>query len=453
MNAENRFNIPVEHRVGPLFTDLYELTMAAGYHARQMTADATFSLFIRDYPPRRNYFVAAGLQDALHELENYRFSESDIDYLRQTGLFSPDFLNHLESFHFTGNVHAMPEGTLFFANEPVLEVSAPLIEAQVLETFLLNTVGFQTLIATKAARCFHAAAGRSLIDFGLRRTHGHDAGVKAARSMYIAGFSATSNVLAGQVYGIPISGTMAHSYIQAFGSDGAAFEAFAEAFPDNAVFLIDTYDTLEGARATVRTARKLQKKGIVPVGVRLDSGDMARLSRDVRKILDDGGFPQIKIFASSGFDEYKIADVLSRKARIDAFGVGTKVGVSADAPYFDIVYKMVRYAGRDVRKYSPGKVTLAGRKQVFRLYDKNGMCREDYIGRREDTVAGRRPLLEPVMENGRPVRSSPSLQEIRQRFVDGFDTLDLKFKDLTVHTAYPVKITPQLSQLQAVVDA
>jgi nicotinate phosphoribosyltransferase len=450
MDADNRLELPVRHRVGPLFTDLYELTMAAGYHARQMTENATFSLFIRDYPPRRNFFVAAGLQDALHELENYRFSENDLDYLKGTRLFAADFLNYLEAFRFSGAVDALPEGTLFFANEPILEVSAPLIEAQVVETFLLNTIGFQTLIATKAARCVQAARGRALIDFALRRTQGHDAGIKTARSTYLAGFAATSNVLAGQLYGIPISGTMAHSYIQAFGSDAAAFSAFAEVFPDNAIFLIDTYDTLEGARETVRTAGKLKRKGIMPIGVRLDSGDMAHLSREVRKILDDGGFPQIQIFASSGFDEFKIADVLSRGARIDGFGVGTKVGVSADGPYLDIVYKMVRCAGRDVRKYSPGKITLAGKKQVFRRFEENGTCREDYIGRREDTVAGGVPLLEAVMKNGRLVQPHPSLTDLRERFAAAFAAFDPKYKTVGAEATYPVKMTPRLLRLQPV---
>jgi nicotinate phosphoribosyltransferase len=426
--------------------------MAAGYHAQGMMSNATFSLFVRDYPHQRSYFVAAGLQDALDELENMRFSEGDIAYLQDTRLFGDDFLHYLESFRFSGEVVAMPEGTIFFANEPVMEVSAPLIEAQIVETFLLNTLGFQTLVATKAARCFHAAQGRPLIDFSLRRTQGHDAGLRVARSTYIAGFASTSNVLAGQLYGIPISGTMAHSYIQSFGNDGAAFSAFAEVFPDNAVFLIDTYDTLEGARETVRVARALKRKGIVPVGVRLDSGDMVELSREVRKILDAGGFPEIKIFASSGFDEFKIADVLSRGAQIDAFGVGTKVGVSNDAPYLDVVYKLVRYRKRDVRKYSPGKATLAGKKQVFRVRDARRCFREDYIGRRDDTVAGGLPLLETVMQGGRLLRPHPPLEKLRERFRQGFDGLNSTLKQLSAEPTYPVHITPRLLQLQRSVD-
>ena len=275
------------HLLGPLFTDLYELTMAAGYFNRRLLSAATFSLFIRDYPPGRKYFVAAGLQDALEELESLRFSSEELAFLRETGLFSSDFLSFLKKFRFTGSVFAMPEGSIFFANEPILEVTAPLIEAQIVETFLLNTVGFQTMIASKAARCVHVAAGRPLIDFSLRRTQGHDAGMKVARSTYLAGFAGTSNVLAGREYGIPLSGTMAHSFVQAFGSELEAFSAFAETFPDSSVFLIDTYDTIAGAHEAVKIALEMKKKGHALLGVRLDSGDMVRLSREVRKIFGD----------------------------------------------------------------------------------------------------------------------------------------------------------------------
>ncbi|MFZ1955973.1 MAG: nicotinate phosphoribosyltransferase, partial [Desulfobacterales bacterium] len=360
------------HLLGPLFTDLYELTMAAGYFNRRLLDAATFSLFIRDYPPGRKYFVAAGLQDALEELESLRFSSDELAFLRETGLFSSDFLSFLRKFRFTGSVFSMSEGSIFFANEPILEVTAPLIEAQIVETFLLNTVGFQTMIASKAARCVHVAAGRPLIDFSLRRTQGHDAGMKVARSTYLAGFAGTSNVLAGREYGIPLSGTMAHSFVQAFGSELEAFSAFAETFPDNSVFLIDTYDTIAGAREAVKVALEMKKKGHALLGVRLDSGDMVRLSREVHEIFAAAGLPEVKIFASSGFDEFKIEKVIAAGAQIDAFGVGTYVGVSADAPFTDIVYKMVHCDRRDVRKLSPGKATLAGEKQVFRDCDENG---------------------------------------------------------------------------------
>jgi len=338
------------NRKGPLFTDLYELTMAAGYYKHRIASKATFSLFIRDYPPNRNYFVAVGLEDVLHELESFHFSKSDIDYLKTTKLFSQDFISYLKTLRFSGNIHALPEGTIFFANEPILEVTAPVVEAQILETFILNTIGFSTMIASKAARCVHAAKGRPLIDFSLRRTHEKDAGMKVARSTYIAGFNATSNVLAGKTYGIPISGTMAHSYISAFDSELDAFSAYSDTFPENSIFLVDTYDTIEGAHNAVKVAKKMEEKGHFLTGVRLDSGDMVMLSKKVRKILDEAGLLNVKIFASSGFDEFKIADCISKGAKIDAFGVGTKVGVSADAPYLDIVYKIVRFKDRDTRK-------------------------------------------------------------------------------------------------------
>jgi nicotinate phosphoribosyltransferase len=436
------------HLLGPLFTDLYELTMAAGYFNRRLLDSATFSLFIRDYPPGRNYFVAAGLQQALEELESLRFSSDELAFLRNTGLFSSDFLSFLKKFRFSGSVFAMPEGSIFFANEPILEVTAPLIEAQIIETYLLNTVGFQTMIASKAARCVHVAAGRPLIDFSLRRTQGHDAGMKVARSTYLAGFAGTSNVLAGREYGIPLSGTMAHSFVQAFGSEFEAFSAFAETFPDSSVFLIDTYDTIAGAREAVKVALEMKKKGHALLGVRLDSGDMVRLSREVHEIFGAAGLSGVKIFASSGFDEFKIEKVIVAGAQIDAFGVGTNVGVSADAPFTDIVYKMVHCDRRDVRKLSPGKVTLAGEKQVFRDCDENGIYRSDTIGLRSDTLHDRLPLLEQVMKNGRLTRPHPSLEAIREQFGRNFNALANSFKALNAAATYPVDISPRLQRLQ-----
>jgi nicotinate phosphoribosyltransferase len=435
-------------RIGPLFTDLYELTMAASYYEHKVFSTATFSLYIRKYPPNRNYFVAAGLENALDELENFHFSEKEIAYLNKTGLFPDDFISYLKQLRFSGDVYALPEGTVFFENEPVLEVTAPIIEAQIIETFLLNTIGFQTMIASKAARCMTAAQGRPLVDFSLRRTQGQDAGIKVARSTYITGFVATSNVLAGKIYDIPISGTMAHSFISAFTNEIDAFSAFSKTFPKNSVFLIDTYDTLEGARNTVKAAKEMKKRGEVPIGVRLDSGDMADLSQKVRKILDDAGLFDVKIFASSGFDEFKIADVIANGAKIDAFGVGTKMGVSADAPYFDIVYKMVRFKDRDVRKLSPGKITLAGKKQVFRKSDKSGRYIEDTIGLRNETIDNNEPLLKKGMANGKTVGPHLSLQDIRNRFKRNFAALDESYKSLDEHAAYPVKISNRLRKLQ-----
>jgi len=431
----------------PLFADLYELTMAAVYYARQMSETATFSLFARDLP-QRNFYVAAGLEDALDALSNYRFSAGDIDYLKQTGLFAPDFLASLVDFHFTGTIQALPEGAIFFPNEPIIEVSAPIIEAQIVETFLLNTIGFQTMIATKAARCVYAAKGHGLIDFSLRRTQGRDAVMKVPRSTYLAGFSSTSSVQAGKHWGIPVSGTMAHSFVGAFDDETMAFEAFANVFPDNSVFLIDTYDTIAGAQKAVSVAQRMKKKGRPLVGVRLDSGDIIDLSGKVRRIFDDAGLFEVKIFASGGFDEFKIAKTVEAGAPIDAFGVGTKIGVSADAPYMDVAYKMVRYGKKNVRKNSPGKATLAGEKQVFRLSDDSGTYKEDIIGIRNEHQDGAESLLETVMVDGKRVDSQPSLEDIRTRFERIFSRLDEKYKSLSEKIVYPVRVSRKLDALQ-----
>ncbi len=436
------------YRVGPLLTDLYELTMAAGYHAADLSADAVFSLYIRNSAVDRNFFVAAGLEDILDELEHFHFSDTDIRYLEKQAIFPGKFLQYLKNLRFSGTVRAMPEGAIFFPDEPILEITAPIIQAQILETLVLNTIGFQTLIATKAARCIHAAGGRPLIDFSLRRTQGHYAGIKVARCAFMAGFVGTSNVLAGKIYPIPISGTMAHSYVTAFENELEAFQSYAETFPDSTVLLIDTYDTLSGARNAVRIAQRLKKQGNQLVGVRLDSGDMVSLSKAVRKILDDAGFPGVKIFASSGFDEHKISDVLSSGAAIDAFGVGTKMGVSADAPYVDIVYKMVRFGNRNVRKLSPGKTTLAGEKQVFRKKASDGGYLEDIIGLRDDAFADTEPLLETIMEKGCQRQSSPALSDLRDRFTRNFSLLDDRYKTLGQTCTYPVATSPRLKALQ-----
>ena len=436
------------HRAGPLFTDLYELTMAASYFAHQVFSTATFSLFTRDNHLKRNFFVAAGLEDVLNELAAYRFSEQDIKYLQTTGIFSNNFLSYLAGLRFSGEIFAMSEGTIFFADEPVLEVTAPIIEAQMIETFLLNTMGFQSMIASKAARCVHVAGNRPLIDFSLRRTQGQDAGHNVARSTYIAGFAATSNVLAGQRFGIPISGTMAHSYVEAFSGERVAFSAYSKTFPDTSIFLIDTYNTIHGAENAVTVAKQMKENGHSLIGVRLDSGDMADLSQKVRKIFDDAGLFDVKIFASSGFDEFKIAKVIDQGAKIDAFGVGTKVGVSADAPYLDVVYKMVHFKDRDVRKLSPGKITLAGEKQVFRKSDPNGRYLEDIMGLRDDIMDQGKPLLKKVMENGEILRPHPPLQSIRDRFKKNFALLDDRFKSILEHNAYPVKLSNSLKKLQ-----
>ena len=434
---------------GPLFTDLYELTMAAGYYRNGLhDQSATFSVFTRNPGRKRCYFVAAGLETVLAELERYRFAALDIDYLRRLDLFEEAFLDYLGQLSFSGDVWALPEGTLFFPEEPVMEITAPLIEAQLIETFVLNSLGLASLIATKAARCVHAAQGRPLVDFALRRTQGQNAGDQVARSTYLAGFAATSNVRAGQRFGIPVSGTMAHAFVSAFPTEIDAFRAFAEIFPENTILLIDTYDTLEGARHAARVGHEIQVRGLALKGVRLDSGDMVELSRAVRGILDGEGLTDVKIYASSGFDEFGIDAVIKAGAPIDAFGVGTRVGVSADAPYLDIVYKLVRLGDQDIRKLSPGKVTLAGRKQLFRLQDDRRVFREDIIGCREEEMEGAVKLLLPVMAGGRRLEPAPPLAALRQRFEEGFAALDALYKDIHNYAAYPVRISPQLEARQ-----
>ncbi len=442
-----------ESAISPLLTDLYQLTMGAAYFASGKTDRATFSLFIRESPyTKRNFYVAAGLNMALETLRDLKFTDNDLDYLKSTGLFKADFLAYLKDFQFSGDLWALPEGSIFFANEPILEITAPVIEAQLVETLLINLIGFQTMVASKAARCVYAAKGRPVMDFGLRRAHGKDAGMLAARSTYLAGFGATSNVLAGKKWGIPVSGTMAHSYVMAFENEEAAFLAFAKDFGSKSVFLIDTYDTLEGARIAAKVANQMrEKEGTELLGVRIDSGDMVNLSRKVRTILDDAGCQTVKIFVSSGFDEFKIQDALRKGAAIDAFGVGNKVAVSADEPYLNIVYKMVHFGTRPVHKKSPGKKTLAGQKQLYRQFNSEGVFTRDTIGLRDESIPDSQVLLKAMMRKGQMYDELLGLEDIRARLKKQFDLLPDQYKvlePLLQEERYPVMITPKLTTLQ-----
>jgi nicotinate phosphoribosyltransferase len=398
-----------------LLLDLYQLTMAQSYFAEGMHGrQATFSLYTRRLPPGWGYLVAAGLEDVLDYLERFAFSESDLGYLEETGLFTADFLAFLAELRFTGQVRAMPEGTLFFPDEPVLEVTAPVVEAQLVETVVLQEVHFQSLVAAKAARCVDVARGRLLVDFGLRRTHRADAGMRVARSSYLAGFHSTSNVLAGREYGIPIAGTMAHSYVEAFADELAAFRAYARSFPDRAILLVDTYDTVEGARRAAVVARELGERGHHLVGVRLDSGDLDSLSRSVRSALDAAGCPAVTIFASGGLDESDVESLLGAGAPIDGFGIGSKLGTVADSPFLDMAYKLVAFDGRPTLKLSPTKVTWPGSKQVWRL-DADGGFGFDVVGLEgEDGPEGGEPLLVVAMERGVRARQG-SLEAARRR--------------------------------------
>jgi nicotinate phosphoribosyltransferase len=431
-----------------LLTDLYELTMAQSYFQHRRVESATFSLFIRSYPPDRGYFVSAGLEDVLCYLRDFAFEASALEFLRGTGLFTEPFLDFLAGLRFSGELWAIPEGRLFFKDEPILEVTAPIIEAQLVETFIINQINLQSLIATKAARCVHAAHGRAVVDFSLRRTHGVDAGMKVARSSYLAGVAGTSNVLAGKRYGIPIVGTMAHSFVSSFDFEIDAFRSFVASFPENSTLLIDTYDTIEGAQNAVEVAREMAARGQRLRGVRIDSGDLASLDLEVRRILDLAGLHDVKIVASGGLDEYDLESFSQQGIPYDSYGVGTRMGVSADAPWFDVAYKLVEYDDRPVLKLSTGKASWPGKKQVFRLTDDKGRLVKDLIALRGERLSEAEPLLEKVMENGKIIGARPSLRESRERFAAEFKCLDEAHKGVRSPAHYPVELSPELDSLR-----
>jgi len=427
-----------------LFTDLYELTMAQAYHAEAMNEPAAFELYFRSLPEHRNFMVAAGLDDVLGYLEDLQFDQSDLDYLRTVGEFSDAFLQRLAEFRFRGQVEAVPEGTVVFPNEPLLRVVAPILDAQVVETFVINQVHFQTLAASKAARVVLAAHGRKVVDFGSRRAHGTDAALKVARAAWLVGAAGTSNVLAGKLYGIPIVGTMAHSYIQAHDDEAEAFRAFAELYPQTTL-LVDTYDTLEGVRKVIDLCRR-SDEDVRLRAVRLDSGDLAELARRTRAMLDEAGLGHIRIVASGGLDEYKVAALREAGAPIDAFGVGTKMVVAADAPHVDFAYKLVEYAGEPRTKLSTKKVLYPGRKQVFRRMA-HGKFAGDTVGRDDESLDGQ-PLLEPVMRDGwRLPAGNISLADAREHAREQLDRLPEALRRLDeVAPGYPVSISPRLER-------
>jgi len=433
-----------------LFTDFYELTMCASYFDNKKFEPATFDLFIRRLPENRSYFLFAGLEQVLLYLKTVKFTEEHLAYLKKQG-FNKEFLDYLKDFKFTGDVWAVPEGTVAFPCEPMIRVTAPIIEAQLVETFLLNTVNLQTMIATKASRVVHAANGKAVIEFGLRREHGVDAGMKVARSSYIAGCQGTSNVLAGFAYGIPVFGTMAHSFVMSYPKEIDAFRAFTKTFPNKSTLLIDTYDDLAGAEKAAAVAKELEKKGCKLGGVRLDSGDLAEISKQVRKLLDDQGLKYVKIFASGDLDEFKVAELLKKGAKIDAFGVGTKLGTSADKPYLDVIYKLCETMSEQdsfspIMKLSEGKVTLPGRKQVYRFKDENGHYSKDIIALVNEKVKGE-PLLTKVMEKGKITYDLPSLDETRAAAAENLSKLPAKHKKLTSAQPYPVELSQKLENL------
>ena len=434
-----------------LLTDLYQLTMAQAYFQSRRMATATFSLFVRSYPANRGYFVVAGLKDVCDYLEELRFDSAAIDFLHSKQLFADDFLDFLKTLSFTGEVWAVPEGRLAFAEEPFIELSAPIVQAQIAETFIINQINLQSLIATKAARCVDAARGRSVVDFSLRRSHGIDAGLKVARSSYMAGFAGTSNVLAGSRYGIPIVGTMAHSFISSHEQEIDALRNYVKSFPKHSILLIDTYDTIAGARKAVVVAREMASRGEKLIGVRIDSGDLDHLARAVRKILDDAGLKEVRITGSGGLDEYDLEELSNANSPYDSYGVGTKMGTSADAPWFDTAYKLVEYDDRSVLKLSPGKISWPGKKQIFRQLDSDGKLTRDVIGLRNENLAGTEALLKKVMDQGRAL-ALPSLEASRATFLEEFGRLPEAFKAIRNPARYPVEFSPALQKLRAEVE-
>jgi len=433
-----------------LLTDLYQLNMLQAYLEHGKTQTAVFEFFVRRLPARRGFLMAAGLEQALDFLEGLRVAPQELAWLRGTGRFSEAALAWLADLRFTGDVDAMPEGTAVFGDEPILRVTAPLPVAQLVETRLINILHFQTLVASKAARMVLAAPGKRLADFGLRRAHGSEAGLFAARAAYAAGFDGTATTLAGALWDIPLYGTMAHSFVQAFDDESAAFEAFAQARPGGLTLLIDTYDTEAAAHKVVALAPKLAAAGIRIEGVRLDSGDLVALSKSVRRILDAGGLSEVTIFASGGLDEDDLLAFAAAGAPIDGYGLGTSLTTSSDAPALDCAYKLEEYAGIARRKRSTGKATWPGRKQVWRTYGADGRMAGDRLSTENDRAQGE-PLLQPVMRAGRRIAPSPTLAEIRETAARTLARLPEPLRRLEAYD-YPVEVGEPLKRLAREVD-
>jgi nicotinate phosphoribosyltransferase len=430
----------------PLLTDFYQLAMLQAYGSAGLNDVAVFELSVRRLPEHRAFLVSAGLEQAIDYLEQVRFSDEDVAWLAASGRFDPHFVEGLREWRFTGDVDAVPEGTIVFAGEPLLRVVAPLPEAQLVESRLINILHLQTLVASKAARCVLAAGSRTLVDFSMRRAHGAEAALYGARASYLAGFAGTATVQAGQRFGIPLHGTMAHSFVQAHATEREAFVAFARAFPGHATLLIDTYDTLDGARLVAALAPELRAQGIEIRGVRIDSGDLGALAREVRSILDAAGERAIGIFASGNLDEHAIAALEASRAPIAGYGVGTLLGVSAGAPMLDMVYKLVEYGGGMRRKRSQGKESLPGRKQVYRRYDSSGHMLSDEVALAGELAQGE-PLLRPVMRGGRRTVAAPTLAEVQEHHAQQRQMLPPGLRLLEGAMQYPVTTSAQLRAL------
>ncbi len=431
----------------PLLADLYQFTMLQTYLEQDMEETAVFELFVRKLPPGRNFMVAAGLEQVIEFLENLKFSPEELDWLATR--FPPQVITYLEQFRFDGDVHAMPEGTIFFPNEPILRITAKMPQAQLVESRIINLMHFETLIASKAARSVLVAPDKLLVDFGMRRAHGAEAGLLAARASYLAGFSGTATVLAGTLFDIPLFGTMAHSFIQAHQDESDAFEHFARSHPNNTVLLIDTYDTEAAAHKVVTLAEKLKADKINIQGIRLDSGDLAEHAKNVRQILDKGGLQNTTIFASGNLDEYKLHTLLSARAPIDGFGIGTALDISIDAPSLDCAYKLQEYAGKPRRKRSEGKATWPGRKQVYRQYADAGCMTGDIVALEDDDPQQGESLIQPFMRSGKRLHPNPSLHELRSQTLVNYQRLPAAMTALDPAPGYPVTIS---SALRAMAD-
>ena len=454
--------MPIDLRLDPsevpLLNDLYEFTVAAAFFERGMNDEACFEGAVRRFPPSRGYMVAAGVERVLEILEDFHFDEAAIAHLESLQIFKAEFLDFLAQVRFTGVVRAIAEGGIFFSGEPVIEVRAPLIEAQLIEPLVLNQLGLASLAATKAARCVNVAAGRRLVEFGLRRAQGADATLIAARSSHLAGFNGTSNVLAGKRYGMPVFGTMSHSFIMAHENERQAFEDFARSFPKLNTLLVDTYDSIRGVTNVAELATRLAKEDLKIQAIRLDSGNLEDLSKRARKILDRHGLEDVAIFASGNLDEYKIADLIRSAAPIDAFGVGTSVVVSDDAPSADYTYKLTEYQGRPRLKTSTGKLSVPGRKQIFRGIDAAGQLSQDLIGLLDETIASVTrefkpaaarivPILETAMENGRRVMPRTTLAESREHCAAQLSMLPAKYLAIKNPQPFPVRLTAAMNAM------
>jgi len=409
-----------------LLTDLYELTMAQSFLQHGKTGRAVFSISVRTMPPERNFLVSCGLDSLIRYLTTFTFSPEDISYLRSLDKFTDDFLTWLSSFRFSGDVIAVPEGRIVFESEPLVRIEGSLPEVQIFETIALNLIHHQTVIASKAARMMAVSRGHGLVDFGLRRAHGPEGGTYAARATYIAGFLGTSNVEAGRLYGIPVSGTMAHSYVLVFSSEEEAFRAYIKTFPDDPILLIDTYDTMDG----VATAARLAAEGLPVSAVRIDSGEIASIVPQVRQYLDEHGHSHIRIIATGGVDEHDIDRWLQAGIPIDSFGVGTKLLTSSDIPFLDMTYKLVEYEGIPRSKTSPGKVTIPGRREIYRYYNDAGLMDHDEISTETTGEAGEK-LLETFIQNGKQTGIDTSLEQSRERFREDVNRLPVGMKGLT----------------------